>query len=303
MQRIAPPLSFAAAVWLGSVVLASEPTAHLPRIISAKDAASSQASGPKMYYFDVGRPAGPADSRDHESSQSQAASIAEHAESDKAIKTIAKPSFSPAEGSVRRGMAALPSSRSSSKSGEGAAGTTLVLPAIAISGDAQPAALRVVDEPRPIGDEPPKTPPYDLPPPVEEAPLLTMPFDHGPLPWQMGYLGGIPTFTHDYCPRYWGDPWHGYCAERWREYYGTPCHCPCECGETCGDDCGDRHQAIGEAPIPEPNGPSRPPQAPLPPLPADEHQDTSQQTAEPGNQAAPPHRRPPRNELPKPRKQ
>jgi hypothetical protein len=163
-------------------------------------------------------------------------------------------------------------------------------------GQVEPASLRLQDEARPI-DEAPRPPSYDLPPPEGAGPLPFL--EYAPLPWQAGYLGGIPTFTHEYCPRYWDDPWQGYCAERWRAQFGQACHVStCQgvstshgvshCVTPTTDGYRFHGEPRGEAPLPEPDDSS----------PSDRMKRDQETSAPPEPYQAPTHRRPPRNQLP-----
>jgi hypothetical protein len=177
----------------------------------------------------------------------------------------------------------------------------------------QGTELEFADETLPLGEAPPKPPVYD-PPAVQGADGLPLPYDYaapGPL-WGVDHapgigLGGIPSFAHDYCPLYWGNPWESYCCERarhhWRWHFGRvhqtaadlgecPACCPeCRCGASHG--CGEHAQnwlggAAAEAP-PPPELPAIVPDGTSP----------SDQTSIPPVESMPPKRRLPRNEIPK----
>ncbi len=117
----------------------------------------------------------------------------------------------------------------------------------------QPAPIAVSPQEVLIDGAQPR--PLYAPEPGEGADTLPPPMDHvlplwGPLPGPGFELGGIPTFTHTYCPSYWGDPWRDYCHERWWWHCGRVHQTAAELGEVQTSCCRACGGTSGEAPMP-----------------------------------------------------
>jgi hypothetical protein len=244
-----------------------------PQIVRSEAADAGSRPGPKVYYFDVTGPA---------AQHSRHTPCAVSADGTRSVPATA----ATADGRLRPASAALH--------------------------DTEPASLEFADPALPI-EAPSQQPKYDPPPVVGGADTIPPPYDYAPPLWGPGAgggLGGIPAFTRDYCPVYWGNPWEDYCCERWRQHCGRlyqtsgrVYQTPEELGEVPTPCCQACQGSQGEAPLPRPELPAIVPDrmAPDEVVPHKVVPDKADEriSAPPDESPTPAKRHPPRNEIPK----